>query len=331
MKIEKRIEALAALGKALHHVKDDELHSLCSQIKNNNAWFQQDDSLRALQAILAMLDQQTLWDWVSRYKRVGECSKKTIGLIMAGNIPAVGFHDYLAVLLCGHRAQIKLSNQDQVLLPFIHSVLKDIAPLLAEKITFVDKISLDALDGIIATGSDNSARYFESYFQKIPHVIRKNRSSIAILTGKETKEELTLLAKDVLWYYGLGCRNVSKLFVPQDYDLKILLDAFEDMKDYILYQNKYINNYDYNKSIYLVNGVAHLDNGFLLLKEANELISPISVLHYERYEDEKQISWDSEKVQCVVGKNHISFGQAQSPSPWDYADGVDIIDFLIKL
>jgi len=330
MKIEKRIEALAALGKALHHVKDEELDMLCSQIKNGNAWFQKEDSLRALKGIIAMLDQQTLWDWVSKYKRATESTPKTVGLIMAGNIPAVGFHDYLAVLLCGHRAQIKLSNQDQVLLPFIQSVLKDIAPLLAEKASFVDKISLDMLDTIIATGSDNSARYFESYFQKIPHLIRKNRSSIAILTGKETKNELTLLAKDVLWYYGLGCRNVSKLFVPKDYDLTVLLDAFEEMKGYIIYQNKYINNYDYNKSIYLVNGVEHLDNGFLLLKESSELISPISVLHYERYDDEKQISWDTEKVQCVVGKEHIPFGQAQSPKPWDYADDVDTIEFLMK-
>jgi len=330
MEIMKRVEALVALGKALTNISEEELSTLCGEVKRNNAWFQPEDTKRALKGIISILQKDKLDSWLEKYSGLEKIAQKNIGLILAGNIPAVGFHDYLTVLLSGNKGFAKLSSQDRILLPFIQSILLEIAPILAKEISFVDKLSLENLDAVIATGSDNSSRYFEAYFQKVPNIIRKNRTSVALLTGSETEEDLVNLAKDVFWYYGLGCRNVSKLYVPKAYDFTKLLDLFEYMKEYIVYQNKYVNNYDYNKSIFLVNGVEHLDNGFLLLKKSQDLVSPISVLNYEEYDTKEEILLDKQKIQCIVGSDYLNFGQTQFPEPWDYADGVDTLNFFLS-
>jgi hypothetical protein len=261
-----------------------------------------------------------------------------IGLMLAGNIPGVGFHDILAVLVAGHSACIKLSSQDAALPIWLLAQLKSIEPRFAERIHFEEL--LKNKQAYIATGSDNSARYFNYYFGKYPHLIRSNRTSVAILSGDESQVELEALGHDVFDYFGLGCRNVSKVFVKNQAQLTQLLDAIQSFES-VANHHKYFNNYEYNKSIYLVNGTPHLDNGFLLLKESLDLVSPIGVLFYEMYEDEielqSKLSALSSQIQCVVGSASlgipglIPFGKTQYPAPWDYADGVDTLQFLSGL
>jgi hypothetical protein len=243
---------------------------------------------------------------------------------MAGNIPLVGFHDLLCVLISGHRLSAKLSSQDSVLMRYVVEKLVAIEPRFKDYISFVERMN-DA-DAVIATGSDNTARYFEYYFRNIPHIIRKNRSSCAILRGTETNEQLIALGKDVFSYFGLGCRNVSKLFVPKDYDFKRLLDLWQPYHD-VFNHHKYVNNYDYNKSILLVNRTPHLDNGFVLITENKALVSPISVVYYEVGEPDPS----SDKIQCVVSAEHVPFGKTQEPELTDYADRVDTLKFLTAL
>jgi hypothetical protein len=180
---------------------------------------------------------------------------------------------------------------------------------------------------VIATGSDNTARYFEYYFRTKPHIIRKNRSSIAVLTGNETDDQLIALGKDVFSYFGLGCRNVSKLVVPEGYDFTRPLRLWEVYHD-VSNHHKYVNNYDYNKSILLINGTHHFDNGFALLTPNEALVSPISVLYYATSAD-----LASDKIQCIVGSgaNYIPFGTTQEPTLTDYADNVDTLKFLTGL
>ncbi|MFK7899231.1 MAG: acyl-CoA reductase [Cyclobacteriaceae bacterium] len=328
MGIEKRIEAFAVVGKALDRLSSTEFDELAARCRAHNAWFATEDVSRALKGIAHLLKKEQLTTWVGKYGKLKE--KQRVGVVMAGNIPAVGFHDYLCILLSGNQLVAKLSSQDSVLLSFIHSVLTDIAPDIAKNARFVDRLDLDELDKIIATGSDNSARYFETYFQKRPSIIRKNRTSVAVLDGRESNETLEALGKDIFTYYGLGCRNVSKLYVPKGYEFPSFFEAMESQKEYLMYQNKYINNYEYNRSIYLINGDEHLDNGFLMVKKSEELVSPISVLFYEEYENKKELEAlkSNEKVQCVVGEGFIPFGEGQFPNPWDYADGVDVFRFL---
>jgi hypothetical protein len=254
---------------------------------------------------------------------------------MAGNIPLVGFHDFLCALISGNNVQIKLSSKDSKLIKYLVGYIERIEPSFQGRITFKER--LEGFDAIIATGSDNSARYFEYYFGKYPNIIRKNRTSCAILTDAESDQEIANLGIDIFSYFGLGCRNVSKLYVPTDYDFINLLSRLESFKE-IIHHHKYCNNYDYQKSILLVNGVQHLDNGFLLLQENEKLVSPISVLYYERYVDESdlrnKLKVNAEKIQCIVGKvkpAEIPFGQAQYPNVWDYADQIDTLKFLSEL
>jgi hypothetical protein len=257
---------------------------------------------------------------------------KTVAIVMAGNIPLVGFHDLLSVLISGHNALVKLSSQDAILIPYLVSVLAQTDPDLASRVVFT-KEKFQGFDMVIATGSNNTARYFDYYFSKYPHILRKNRNSVAVLTGQETVEDFTKLADDVFQYFGLGCRNVTKLMVPEHYDFQ---DFFGGIYEYheVINHHKYANNYDYHKAIELLNGTDLLDNGFLLLKESTQYSSPIGVLHWESYKDEdllrQKLNQDQEFIQCIVGRNYNAFGSSQQPALSDFADGVDTVEFLLK-
>ena len=316
----------------------EERQALFQQAQNQNAWFIPQSLDQSLRGIQVLLDAQALEKWVSNYSFSELDQPQQIGLMLAGNIPGVGFHDILAVLIAGHSACIKLSSQDAALPMWLLAQLKSIEPRFAERIHFEE--FLKNKQAYIATGSDNSARYFNYYFGKYPHLIRSNRTSVAILSGEESVADLEALGHDIFDYFGLGCRNVSKIFVKNQEQLAQLLDAMQSF-EWVANHHKYFNNYEYNKSIYLVNGTPHLDNGFVLLKESAALVSPIGVIFYEVYEGENELiaklSALSGQIQCVVGSSNlpipgiISFGQTQCPAPWDYADGVDTLQFLSKL
>ena len=284
------------------------------------------------------LNEENIDKWLSAYSadiaREGH-KEKSVALILAGNIPLVGFHDFLSVLITGNKALIKTSSNDQHLLPFLAKYLTAVDERLKDKITFVEG-KLENFDTVIATGSNNTARYFEYYFKDKPSIIRKNRNSVAVLNGKETKEDLENLGEDIFRYFGLGCRNVSKLFVPKGYSFVAFFEAIFKYQDVIHYE-KYANNYDYNKAVFLMSNFKLLDNGFLTLKEDPSYASPISSVFYEFYENiedlQTRLEADAEQIQCIVSndliKNSIPFGQTQNPQLWDYADNVDTITFLL--
>jgi hypothetical protein len=336
MNIENRIQDFIELGNRLKNLTEDQLFTICLHAKNQNSWFDEDNVKYALQAIQNYLQKDALTEWLQNYD-FQKLSPKRVAVIMAGNIPMVGFHDFLSVLLAGHYLYAKTSSQDSYLLRYLAKMLIEINPIWQDKIEFSETI-MKNFEAVIATGSNNSARYFEQYFGKYPHIIRKNRTSVAVLTGKETPDELASLGNDIFRYYGLGCRNVSKIFVPQDYDFIPFLDALS-IWEKAMNNHKYQNNYDYNKSIYLVNRVPHLDTGFLLLHENTQLISPISVLYYESYantiELEQKLNSLSDQLQCITTSMEIAakkdLGTAQVPSLQDYADGVDTMRFLVGL
>ncbi|BDD03410.1 acyl-CoA reductase [Aureibacter tunicatorum] len=333
MTLDKKIETFAALGTCLKNLTDLELEIWQSQAYARNNWFTPENVKKSIDGIIHMLQKEKLEQWTKKYPELSKEKKSIkVGVVMAGNIPAVGFHDLLSILISGHTLLAKLSSQDEVLLKKIADILIEIAPEFKEKINFVER--LNEAEAIIATGSDNSARYFEYYFKNKPHIIRPNKSSLAILTGEESKEELQELGNDIFTYFGLGCRNVSKLLVPSDYNFTTLLDQFEGFSS-ITNNHKYSNNYDYNKSIYLVNKVEHYDNGFLIVTKNESLVSPISVLYYDTYDNksdlEDKINQYEDKIQCIAGQNFIPFGNTQLPELWDYADGIDTLDFLIHL
>jgi hypothetical protein len=276
---------------------------------------------------------------LNQYHGVGTGGSKKVGLILAGNIPLVGFHDVLCVLASGNHALIKSSTQDARLIKQVLKRLIAIEPAFENKFTFVEK--LDNFDAVIATGSNNTSRYFEYYFGKVPNIIRKNRNSVAVLNGDETAEQLHKLGHDIFDYFGLGCRNVSKVLVPNGYDFTPFFEAIEPYHN-IIHHHKYHNNYDYNKSIYLVNRDHHLDNGFLILKEDKSFTSPLAVLFFEYYEDivsvQTTLAQENKNIQCIVSdvaldvnNQVVTFGQSQHPALWDYADGIDTMDFLTKL
>ncbi len=338
MNLQNRIDALSTLGEFIKNpTNNDQITEWAYRAHGQNNWFTNENVLEALYNIAdGYLQKKSLIAFVHQYQ-LEDSPKvvKKVGLILAGNIPAVGFHDVLMVLLSGHECLVKLSSQDTYLMKALVGILQIADPNL--KISFVDR--LNDVDVLVATGSDNTFRYFEYYFRNIPHVIRQNRTSVGILTGKETADELLSLGKDITAYYGLGCRNVSKLYVPENYQFNFFYESIESLGDIFLH-HKYKNNYDYNKSIYLVNGVAHLDNGFVLLKESNDLVSPISVLFYETYKDEadlkQKIGQNKHKIQCIVSKNawfenSFVFGNSQVPSLYDFADGFDTLSFLKEL
>ncbi|WP_215222784.1 acyl-CoA reductase [Echinicola shivajiensis] len=337
MTLQERINAFVALGKRIDALPEYELDELAFRAENNNNWFTTDQVKLALQALVKMLDEAVLNEWIGNYEISDHPMSKKVGVMMAGNIPAVGFHDLMVVLLTGHNAHVKLSSTDQVLIKWLVRELSELAPELAKRVVFEEM--LKGMDAYIATGSDNSARYFEYYFGKYPSVIRKNRTSVAVLDGSESKVDYKELAKDIFQYFGLGCRNVSKIYLPDEQQLQGFLDAIEGYH-FMLSHHKYLNNYDYNKSIYLVNGERHLDNGFLLCKQSEDLVSPVAVLYYEVYQDKEALKQkmdaQEEKIQCIVSKgawypSSFEFGQAQTPSVGDYADHVDTVAFLMEL
>ena len=332
------INTFSELGKQLS-TPDDELGKIINNEQQHNGWFTPENVEKAVKADGLMLNAKDLSSWLNKYDLAKSASAKKIGLILAGNIPLVGFHDVLCVLATGNHALIKASVQDARLIKYVLEKLVAIDSRFKDQFSFVER--LENFDAVIATGSNNSSRYFEYYFGRVPHIIRKNRNSLAVLTGNETEQQLYNLGHDIFDYYGLGCRNVSKLLIPNNYDLANFFEAIEPYQP-IINHHKYNNNYDYNKSIYLVNGDKHLDNGFLLLKEDERLVSPLAVLYYNYYEDlqavERLLENESDKIQCIVStaplqvKNQVvNFGQSQQPGLADYADGIDTMDFLANL
>jgi hypothetical protein len=314
-------------------VTNDELEGIREIIrreKNHNGWFTENSIYKSLEALSDMLSSRDLEEWAAQYTFTS--SSKRVGIIMAGNIPLVGFHDLLCVLVSGHHALIKLSSDDSRLLPIFLEKLVQFDARMKSRFTRIER--LNESEAVIATGSNNSARYFEKYFGHQPHIIRKNRTSVAIIDGTESPEELELLGEDIFIYFGMGCRNVSQLFIPNNFDIDRFFAAIVGYSD-IINHNKYGNNYDYYKAIYLMNQEKLLENGFLLTKESNELFSPIAVLYYHRYASPEEISdfltKHEEDIQAVIGHGYIPFGQAQHPGLSDYADGVDTMDFLQNL
>ena len=336
MQLHERVTALAALGKHIRALKPRETTEVVDKATAYNPWFTKPNIEYALSGILLFLDKETLEKFADRY--TFKEGNKTVGIVMAGNVPLVGFHDLLCVLLAGHNAMVKLSSKDEVLPRFILDQLEEVAPALAERITIVDK--LQNFDAIIATGSNNTSRYFEYYFNKYPNILRKNRSSVAVLTGEEGHEELEALADDMLLYFGLGCRNISKILIPHNFKFEPLFNALKKYQD-IINHNKYSNNYDYYKSVFLVNREPFLDTGFILFKEDRQLISPISVIYFEYYNDlgqaEKYLEDNKEQIQVAVASDTAAIsgtvppGKAQLPEIDDFADRVNTMKFLAEL
>ncbi len=305
-----------------------------------NPWFTKEYILEALRGVSQMIKGEVLLKWLDAYDYSGfpPAQPKTIGLILAGNIPLVGFHDLLCVLATGHNVLAKPSSKDDRLIKKVAELISAIDPSMGSKIEFVEE-RLMGMDAVIATGSDNSARYFEYYFRDIPHIIRKNRNGVAVLTGQESEEELAGIGKDIFTYFGMGCRNITKLYIPVAYDLKVLLGVLDSYHP--LYQhNKYANNVDYYRTMYLMNQVSFLDNEVLLVKEDSAIASPVGVVFYERYSEirwvQEQLTGRKEEIQCVVSlhsdiKAALLPGSTQEPMPWDYADGVDTVSFLMEM
>jgi len=350
--LKNKIYSLTKLGKQLSlianqniDVSDEntsEIQTLITESAHYNPWFTPDNVRFCLQTWSQTLTEENLLRWLEKYTFPHNEQQKNIGLVLAGNIPMVGFHDVLCVLLSGHRFTAKCASSDNRLLPTIMKLLCEIDEQFSESISFTDGLLRHA-DAFIATGSNNSGHYFDYYFQKYPHIIRRNRNSVAVLTGNETKEQLQKLVNDMFCYFGLGCRSVSKLFVPKKYDFSLLNDAAKEW-NWMELHHRYKNNYDYNKAIFLVNGDVFIDAGFFMLKHSESMSSPISTIYYETYSSFDEVSAKIEQmkdqIQCVVsdalitnqhGRKIIPFGHSQTPQLWDYADDIDTMEFLIKI
>ncbi len=331
MNLQKRIDLLIQLSKYLE--KDgEEWRAVKTKAAAHNAWFIPGFIDLAVKNICtSFLQKEKLEQWAAHYHLDDNVGGKNTGLVMAGNIPLVGFHDFLCVFISGHRQTIKLSSKDDILLKHLVQKLCDQDPAVTSAVSFAEM--LKGCDAYIATGSNNSARYFDQYFSKYPNIIRRNRTAVAVLTGKETPGELEGLSDDVHSYFGLGCRNITKLFVPSGYDFVPLLKAF-DKYSYFMDQHKYKNNYDYQLSVALMNNKYYMTNGSILLIESDDIFSPISQLHYSFYKDVempgKEFSRNRD-IQCITGYNGLAFGLAQNPGLSDYADGVDTMQFLLTL
>jgi len=338
-KIHSLIEAFDYLGEQLrNHLNFKATRALNEAVEAaliQNTWFTTPNINSAFRNWGEVLHLDNIIDWLSAYPNA-KWSNQTVGLVLAGNLPLVGFHDVVCVLLSGHRAVIKLSSKDKVLIPACINILQSKFSEIKERVQFVSD-QLGSVDKVIATGSNNSSRYFSYYFKDIPHIIRKNRNSLAVLTGDETDDQLAGLADDICLYFGLGCRSVSKIWVPKDYNFEILFAAMYKHKD-IIHHNGYANNYDYNKAIFLMNKEPLLDNGFLILKEDVRISSPIACLYYNYYDNqtevEQAIAVNREDIQCVVSlindNSNVFFGEAQFPQLHDYADNIDTMDLLLK-
>jgi hypothetical protein len=337
--VERRLGFSASGGFIRRHFSDgpleneqhlhDGLRKVIAHAHVRNNWFIPEFVETALRNIGDYLNEESLEKFTAG---LGEVKPKTVAVICAGNIPLVGFHDIMCVLLSGHRALVKLSSDDDVLLPFMLKLLVHYQSAFEEAITF-SQGKLADFEAVIATGSNNTSGYFQYYFGKYPHIIRKNRSSVAILTGGETDEELKALGKDIFLYFGLGCRNVSKLLVPSGYSFDRFFNAMVDY-GFALNNNKYGNNYDYNRALYLLGGHKFLDNNFLMVKRDEGLHAPVAVVFFEEREGESAQAWLREhegEIQCVVGRGHVPFGYSQHPVITDFADNVDTLSFCLHL
>ncbi len=314
----------------------DDFIALIELSQSHNGWFIPEQVYFSIQSWAKALTEENLNKWLSHYN-FENVQPKTVGLIMAGNIPLVGFHDFLSVVITGHKALVKTSSNDQHLIKFLAKYLVAVCPDIGDSIEFTDG-KLENFDAVIATGSNNTARYFEYYFKDKPAIIRKNRNSVAVLNGNESHEDLVNLGEDIFRYFGLGCRNVSKLFVPKGYNFDAFFKAMYEQKD-VIYYEKYSNNYDYNKAVFLMSNFKLLDNEFLTIKEDASYASPISSVFYEYYDNVAEIQLrlenDKDQIQCIVCNdlipNSIAFGLTQLPQLWDYADNVDTIAFLLEI
>jgi hypothetical protein len=352
MQLPERINAFVKLGDFIRQFskediqKDDKVEhndlffdGFKHQLKlaeEHNGWFTKENIVFALDSWASALTLNTISKWIAPYN-ISTTNPKRVAVIMAGNIPLVGFHDFLSVLISGHRILVKQSSNDKQLLPFLSKYLEYVEPQFKGYITITnDKV--EDFDAVIATGSNNTARYFEYYFKNKPSIIRNNRNSVAVLTGEESTEDLKNLSEDIFRYYGLGCRNVSKLFVPKHYDFNAFFEAIYHWHP-IMDKAKYANNYDYNKAVYLMSEFDMLENGFFMIKEDKSYSSPIATAFYEYYDSlealKTKLKAEAHQIQCIVSKgfieNEINFGQTQKPQLWDYADSVDSVKFLLSI
>ncbi|MFW5645256.1 MAG: acyl-CoA reductase [Bacteroidota bacterium] len=351
--IEKQIKVFDQLGKIILDFCQRETNGreltekIDKKIKNGiikteeeNPWFTRDFQCINLKAWGENLNRHKLKSWLMSYPEAGVGNaRKKVGLILAGNIPLVGFHDILCVLISGHYAVTKLSSKDRILYPILKEILREIDQATAERWMIIEDEKLTGIDAVIATGSDNSARYFEYYFGKYPHIIRKNRNSVAVLSGNETEKEIRALGDDLFLYFGLGCRNVSKLYVPNDFSPEQFYPYIEHYA-YLYHHTKYANNYDYQKAVHLVNKVPIYDNGFLLLKEEKSISSPVACLNYEKYHHLEEVNHaigrHFDRIQCIVSgidqiPQAVPFGKSQFPGLYEYADNIDTLKFLFNL
>ena len=313
----------------------ERFESAIASARTNNGWFDELQVRNSIFAISQWLKVEVLTPWT----RVCESpnNSKKIAIIMAGNVPLVGFHDLICILVSGHSALIKLSSNDNQIFPLIAEILFYLNVSFQDKIEFTES-KMKGFDAVIATGSDNTARYFDYYFGKYPSIVRKNRNSVAVLSNTNTKESLTLLADDIFSFYGLGCRNVSKIYIPRNFNFNLMFEAFSS-HNWVMSNKKYANNLEYYRALFLMGGVEFLDNGFLLLREDMSISSPVSILNYEFYESMEQIKENlyqsKNQIQCIVSDldlhESLYFGQAQNPSINDYADGINTLIFLRDL
>ena len=347
MNLNDRIELVSELGQFFKkyldtnydNTNDDKLiafEKTIQQGKLNNPWFTDQNMKVNLSYWAEKLNKYDLTQWMNNYDTMN-VSSKSVAIIMAGNIPLVGFHDFLSVFLCGHNSIIKLSSNDKHILPFLTNLMISINNELSKKIIYIEG-KLQGYDAVIATGSNNTSRYFEYYFKNKKSIIRKNRNSIAVLDGSENEDDLSLLGDDIFTYFGLGCRSISKLYVPENYCFDLFFNSIFKWND-LINSHKYANNYDYNKAIYLMSEYKFLDNGFFIIKEGSELHSPISTINYEFYNDistlKQKIKDDEKDIQCIVSnteiENKINFGETQKPSLSQYADNIDVVEFLLTI
>jgi len=308
------------------------LSEACLRSSQKNNWFKKEEIKRALEGIAFMLQKEKLELWVKPFNLTFK-NPKTIAIIFAGNIPAVGFHDWLSVLISGNKVLAKLSSQDEFIIPAFSQMLVEIEPYFSSKIEFV-KGKMENIEAFIGTGSNNSARYFEYYFGKYPNIIRKNRTSVAIVKNSISNEELSDLGKDIFFFYGLGCRNVTKIYFEKGFKLNRFFEAIIDF-GYVIENHKYDNNYTYHKTLFLMNSEKILDNNFVLLRPIKDLTSPVGVINYEYFENEEELKIElnskQSQIQAIISTKDIQFGKAQMPELTDYADGINTLEFLANL
>ena len=334
MNLKERISLFSSLGNLISDKDNPSINTSFHRIKTSNPWFSKENISLSLSSISKMLTEEALIDWTSKYDFKSTLNEKKVFIIMAGNLPLVGFHDFLSVLISGNVAVVKLSSKDNILPRILIELMISIDPRISEFINVVDNIIDLNVDAVIATGSDNSSKYFDYYFKGFKSIIRKNRRSVAILDGSESESQLESLADDVFSYFGLGCRSVSKVYIPVDYDLNKLFKSFFKYNP-IINHIKYANNYDYNKTIYLMNKEKLLDNGFVIFKEDQSIQSPVATIFYEYYNSRVDlnnfIKSNRSLFQCIVSNKDIPFGQSQFPKLTDYADQKDTIEFLLSI